>query len=95
MQLPPGFKPVKPVYLANKGKWTKREWSILFLMVGAIFVLIGLRTLLSEDRVVGGDAFNYMISASRGTGEICAGLFFALVSVAIAIYDVGDKQKQK
>lgn len=92
MEMPPDFKPVKPVH---RGYKDKRVWSIIFLIVGAIFILNGLGTLSSEDRVVGGDAYNYIISASRGTGKVCAGLFFALVSVVIAIFDVGDRQKQK
>jgi len=45
--------------------------------------------------MVCGDAYNYIISAGRGIGKICAGLFFALVSVVLAIFDVDDRQKQK
>jgi len=74
---------------------SKRTWSIIFFIVAALFVVNGLYTLSSDDRVVGGDAYNYIISAGRGIGKICAGLFFALVSVVLAIFDVDDRQKQK
>ncbi len=72
---------------------SKRTWSIIFLIVAALFVVNGLYTLSSDDRVVGGDAYNYIISASKGTGKICAGVFFALVSVVIAIFDLGDRRR--
>ena len=44
------------------------------------------------DKVVGGDAYNFIIMASRGTGLICAGIVSALVGVAVAIFDLTDKQ---
>lgn len=73
---------------------SKRIWSVIFLIVAALFIFSGLVTLSSDSRVVGGDAYNYIINAGRGTGKICAGVFFALVSVVIAIFDLSDRQRQ-
>ena len=71
----------------------KRRWSLIFLIVASLFIVNGLFTLSSNSMVVGGDAYNYIISAGRDTGKICTGIFFALVSVVIAIFDLGDRQR--
>ena len=55
-------------------KLNKRFIAIIFLVGAVVFTIIGLRemyTYESEDKVVGGDAYNFIILASRGTGLIC------------------------
>jgi hypothetical protein len=57
---------------------SKRTWSIVFLVVATFFIFNGLST-------------DHLISAGR---RVCAGVFFALVSIVIAIFDLGDRQRQ-
>lgn len=74
------------------GQTSKRILAVIFLIVAALFIFNGLFILSSNSDVVGSDAFNYIISAGRGTGKICVGIFFALISVILAIFDLGDRQ---
>jgi hypothetical protein len=67
--------------------------SIVFLVIAGIFILFGLDNLASVTRLVGGDAFNYIISASRGTAEVCAGIFCVLISILFAVFDLADARK--
>jgi hypothetical protein len=46
-----------------------------------------------EYPVVGGDAYNFMIIAARGTGLICAGVLSAVVGAAFAIYEVANNKR--
>lgn len=38
-----------------------------------------------SQRIVGGDAYNFIIYAARGTAYVCAGVVFATLSVATAL----------
>jgi hypothetical protein len=81
--------------LAQQRKLRKRTLSLLFLIGAGLFTLFGLVEMYKygpDDKVVGGDAYNYIIMASRGTGLICAGVVSALVGVAVAVFDLTDKQ---
>jgi hypothetical protein len=71
----------------------KRKASIIFLVAAGLFSLYGLIEISSDANVVGGDAYNYIISAGRGTRRICVGILCALVSVVFAIFDLTDKLK--
>lgn len=58
----------------------------VLLLVAAVFLVWGFRRLLAiggEDRIVGGDAYNYMITTTRGVGLI--GIAVAL-TVAAAVW---------
>jgi hypothetical protein len=79
---------------AQQRKLRKRTLSLLFLIGAGLFTLFGLVEMYkygADDKVVGGDAYNF-IMAGRGTGLICAGIVSALIGVAVAIFDLTDKQ---
>lgn len=93
LHLPPAY----PAERQSAGFWAgqsrSRKVSIIFLVIAGIFILFGLDNLVSASRLVIGDSFDYIISASRGTGEICAGIFCVLISILFAIFDVADARK--
>lgn len=43
---------------------------------------------LSDDKIVGGGAYNYTILATRGVGFICAGVAFAGIGAVFALLAV-------
>lgn len=65
-------------------------WSALFLIAGAILAIVGIVTMYNYEadsaRIVGGDAYNFIIIATRGTGLICAGIVSALIGCALAVF---------
>lgn len=76
-------------------KLRKRPFANIFLVVALLLCLFGLYKTFaygSDDKLVGGDAYNFIILAGRGTALICAGIVSALTGVAIAIYDLTDQQ---
>lgn len=46
-------------------------------------------------RIVGGDAYNYMIYAARGTGWICAGIVSAIVGLGCILLDRSEVSEVK
>ena len=81
--------------IAQQRKLRKRTLSLLFLIAAGLFTFYGLVEIYKygpDDKVVGDDAYNYIIMAGRGTGLICAGVVSALIGVAVAIFDLTDKQ---
>lgn len=76
----------------------KRTFSILFLILAALLTAYGLHvmhTYESADKIVGGDAYNFIILASRGTGWICAGIVSGLFAAVLALFDLADKAADK
>lgn len=67
---------------SNKG------FSILFLILSIFTGLGGCIASRNEARIVGGDAYNYIIGAERGTAIVCVGILFAVISLILAIYDL-------
>lgn len=70
--------------------------SGLFIAGALVFCAIGLYKLYdnsSDARIVGGDAYNYIIYATRGTAFICAGIVCAVLSVAFAVFAHTAKMK--
>lgn len=61
-------------------------WAIAFWVAGLGAGVVGFWRLYGEDRIVGGDAYNYMISATRGVGWICAGILCAALSCALILF---------
>jgi hypothetical protein len=96
MESPQNFPPGNPpTEIVQQRKLRKRTLSVLFLIAAGLFTLYGLVEMYKygpDDKVVGGDAYNYIIMAGRGTGLICAGVVSALIGLAIAIFDLTDKQ---
>ena len=75
-------------------KLRKRPFANVFLVVAILLCVYGLYKTYaygSDDKIVGGDAYNFIILASRGTAWVCAGIVSALIGVAIAIYDLTDR----
>ena len=63
--------------------------SAALIVASIIFGFVGLRTLYDDSytaRVVGGDAYNFIIYATRGTAFICAGVISAVLSVTFSIF---------
>lgn len=57
-----------------------------FLVVVAIGVgIMGLATLYSPERIVGGDAFNYIIAGSRGTGLLLLAVGILILAAQLDI----------
>jgi hypothetical protein len=96
MESPHSLPPSSPTpEIAQQRKLRKRTLSLLFLIAAGLFTLYGLVEMYKygpDDKVVGGDAYNYIIMAGRGTGLICAGVVSALIGLAVAVFDLTDKQ---
>lgn len=63
--------------------------SGVFVLVAVVFAVVGLYKLYdntSDAQIVGGDAYNFIIYATRGTAFICAGIVCAVLSVTFAVF---------
>lgn len=72
-------------------------FSALFLLAAAFLVGNGLWIMYSYDGLtkegpVGGDAYNYIIWAARGTGMICAGVAAAVTAATLSIMAVWSRR---
>ncbi|HEX5708237.1 MAG TPA: hypothetical protein VFX96_13120 [Pyrinomonadaceae bacterium] len=71
--------------------------SILFLAVACFCAYKGYTTLYDDSynaKVVGGDAYNFIIYAGRGTAMVCIGIISALIGVAFSVFAAIDKLRQ-
>jgi hypothetical protein len=62
--------------------------SWVFIIASVIALAWGVYRLLtynSDDAIVGGDAYNYQILATRGVGIICAAGVLAVIAATFAI----------
>jgi uncharacterized paraquat-inducible protein A len=68
---------------------TKSTFSELLATVMLIFAgvcaLWALATIYAPDKVVGGDAFNYIMAAGKGTAIMVLGLIFTVVGCSLGI----------
>lgn len=63
--------------------------SSAFMIAAVILAGKGLYTVYDNSysaRIIGGDAYNFIIYATRGTALICSSIVCAVLSVAFAIY---------
>ena len=63
--------------------------SGLFIVAAIIFASKGWYTLYDNSysaQVVGGDAYNFIIYATRGTALVCVGIVCAILSVTFAVF---------
>jgi hypothetical protein len=63
--------------------------SGVFVVAAVIFAGKGWYTLYDNSydaRIVGGDAYNYIIYATRGTALVCIGIVCAVLSVTFAVF---------
>ena len=73
-------------------------FSIVFLVIAAALAIKGLYTLYDDSfsaRIVGGDAYNFIIYAGRGTAQVCAGIVSAVIGATLAIFALIDTNKSK
>tara|TARA_B100001750_G_C15322882_1_gene503142 strand:+ start:243 stop:455 length:213 start_codon:yes stop_codon:yes gene_type:complete len=55
--------------------------SNFFVFIALVFAFSGLVIMLSVPKLLGGDAYNYITAAGRGTALVCVGIIFAVLSV--------------
>lgn len=71
--------------------------SVIFMVLAMITILGGWWRMYSydvySDKIVGGDAYNYAILATRGTGIITAGVGFAVIAVVFALLAIAERVK--
>jgi hypothetical protein len=58
---------------------------MVLLIAAGIVAYVGLNTIYDPSQKVGGDAFNYIIAAGRGTGIIAVAVGLAVIGSALAI----------
>lgn len=69
----------------------KGDSSLTTVLAGILFLvsigvsLMGLATLYGPEKIVGGDAYNYIIAGSRGTGLLIVALCFLMLAVGLDI----------
>lgn len=70
-------------------------WAWLFLTVSVMLVAVGFSVMFtyhgSHGQLVGGDAYNLMIIATRGVGFIAAGIVSALLGVGCLLTAVASR----
>lgn len=63
--------------------------SWLFMIASVAFSIYGVYTLYNNDisaRIVGGDAYNFIIYATRGTAWVCVGIVNAILGLTFAMF---------
>src|SRR4030095_6688482 len=63
--------------------------SVICILAALVFAGTGWYTVYdnsSDARIVGGDAYNFIIYATRGTAIVCIGLVCAVLSVTFAVF---------
>jgi len=64
--------------------------------IGALFAgVIGIIQLFNESRIIGGDAYNYIIGAMRGVGWICLGVLCGVLACALLLFERREEMKQR
>jgi len=72
-----------------------RGWAVAF-WIGALFAgVIGIILLFNESRIVGGDAYNYIIGAMRGVGWICLGVLCDVLACALLLFALRYEMQQR
>lgn len=70
--------------------------AAVFATLSIILTIYGLYKLYDnsyQSQIVGGDAYNYIIYATRGTAWICAGIVSALMTIATLLIGILKNQK--
>jgi len=70
-----------------------RILSYVFFILALVIGVKGCAYAQTDARIVGGDAYNYIIGAGQGTAIVCVAIIFALVGVIFAIFDLAEKIK--
>lgn len=69
--------------------------AFVFIIISVVLIGVGFETMLtydtaygSSDKIVGGDAYNYIIRANRGVGFICAGVASSVISATFGVLSI-------
>jgi hypothetical protein len=63
--------------------------SLLSMTIAVGFTVFGVYTLYNDSysaRIVGGDAYNFIIYATRGTAWICVGIVCSIIGLTFAVF---------
>ena len=64
----------------------------IFALVAISFAILGIHRMYTydilDDKIVGGDAYNYQILATRGVGLICVGIISAVIACMLALFSL-------
>ena len=63
----------------------KTIFAVLFYVLAVILAITGVVTAYSDADVVGGDAFNFIIGAGRGTAWVGVAIVAAIVALGLQI----------
>ena len=75
----------KPSGRTPAGAVVSELLGMVLLIAAGIVAYVGLNTIYDPSQKVGGDAFNYIIAAGRGTGIIAVAVGLAVIGSALAI----------
>ena len=65
-----------------------KEGAFALMVAAVLFGVWGVFTLLGEPaQLLGGDAYNYMTAAGRGTGLACVGIICAVLANTLSPKD--------
>lgn len=70
--------------------------SVLLIVAAIVFAGKGWYTVYDNSysaQIVGGDAYNFIIYATRGTALVCVGIVCAILSVTFALFARMARQK--
>lgn len=73
--------------MSAKDTYTMFSWLFMIASIG--FSIYGVYTLYNNNysaRIVGGDAYNYIIYATRGTAWVCVGIVSAIIGLTLAVF---------
>lgn len=77
---------------ANGDGYKTLSW--IFIVAAIIFTIYGIRTVYNDNydaKLVGGDAFNFIIYATRGTVWVCVGIVNAVIGLTFAMFSNQNK----
>ena len=63
----------------------KTIFAVIFYVLAAILAIVGVATAYSDADVVGGDAFNFIISAGRGAAWVGVAVVTAIIALGLQI----------
>lgn len=68
-------------------------WAVVFAVASLGFALFGIVTLYGDSHIVGGDAYNYLISSTRGVGLIGIGILLAVIACGLLLLSANDRAR--
>lgn len=67
---------------------TLKNWAAVFWIAACVIGALGIYQLCNESKIVGGDAYNFMIGATRGVGLIALGVLLAVQGCALLLFAI-------